>query len=105
MRINLYEDANGELHFRDIEVDWIEETPTGKLSKRLLATGIMFAKPPPTMKTAGIGRPTTICDQSGGRYFDHRQRWRDASYRCRADDATGTRTFWHGGKLCPVPMN
>ena len=35
MRIhNLYEDANGESHFRDIEVDWIEETPTGKLSKR-----------------------------------------------------------------------
>jgi len=42
MRIhNLYEDANGESHFRDIEVDWIE-TRTGKLSKRLPATGIMF---------------------------------------------------------------
>ena len=43
MRIhNLYEDANGESHFRDIEVDWVEETSTGKLSKRLPATGIMF---------------------------------------------------------------
>ncbi len=43
MRIhNVYEDANGESHFRDIEVDWIEETPTGKLSKRLPATGIMI---------------------------------------------------------------
>jgi hypothetical protein len=43
MRIhNLYEDADGESHFRDIEVDWVEETPTGKLSKRLPATGIMF---------------------------------------------------------------
>jgi hypothetical protein len=39
---NLYQDANGESHFRDIEVDWVEETPTGKLSKRLPATGIMF---------------------------------------------------------------
>jgi hypothetical protein len=27
MRIhNLYEDTNGESHFRDIEVDWVEET-------------------------------------------------------------------------------
>ena len=43
MRIhNVYEDANGESHFRDMEVDWVEETPTGKLSKRLPATGIVF---------------------------------------------------------------
>ena len=43
MRIhNVYEDANGESHFRDIEVDWTEETPTGKLSKRLPATGIII---------------------------------------------------------------
>ena len=44
MRIhNLYEDADGESHFRDIEVDWVEETPpSGKLSKRLPATGIVF---------------------------------------------------------------
>ena len=43
MRIhNVYENANGESHFRDIEVDWVEETPTGKLSNRLPATGIMF---------------------------------------------------------------
>ena len=38
----MYEDANGELHFRDIEVDWVEETPSGKMSKRLPATGIVF---------------------------------------------------------------
>jgi len=57
MRIhNLYEDANGESHFRDIEVDWVEETPTGKQSKRLPATGICSAKPPRTTKTAGTGR-------------------------------------------------
>jgi quercetin dioxygenase-like cupin family protein len=43
MRIhNVYEDANGESRFRDIDVDWAEETPTGKLSKRLPATGIMI---------------------------------------------------------------
>jgi hypothetical protein len=43
MRIhNLYEDANGESHFRDVEVDWVEETPSGKMSNRLPATGIVF---------------------------------------------------------------
>jgi len=43
MRIhNLYEDADGESHFRDVEVDWVEESPSGRLSKRLPATGIVF---------------------------------------------------------------
>jgi len=42
MRIhNLYEDANGESHFRDIEVEWAPESPSGKVSKRMPATGIM----------------------------------------------------------------
>jgi quercetin dioxygenase-like cupin family protein len=42
MRIhNLYEDANGESHFRDIEVEWAQESPSGKISKRMPATGIM----------------------------------------------------------------
>jgi len=49
MRIhNLYTDANGQSHFRDIEVDWVEETRSGKLSKRLPATGIIFREVPPT---------------------------------------------------------
>jgi len=49
MRIhNLYADANGVSHFRDIEVEWVEETPGGKLSKRLPATGIIFREVPPT---------------------------------------------------------
>ncbi len=49
MRIhNLYADANGESHFRDIHVDWVEETPVGKLSRRLPATGIIFRQVPPT---------------------------------------------------------
>ena len=43
MRIhNLYTDANGESHFRDIEIDWAEERRGSKLSKRLPATGIIF---------------------------------------------------------------
>lgn len=43
MRIhNLYTDANGESHFRDIEVDWAEERRGSKLSTRLPANGIIF---------------------------------------------------------------
>ena len=43
MRIhNLYEDENGESHFRDIEIEWDEERPHSKYSKRLPATGVIF---------------------------------------------------------------
>src|SRR5262245_47112361 len=43
MRIhNLYADANGISHFRDIEVQWVEERDYGKYSARLPATGIIF---------------------------------------------------------------
>jgi hypothetical protein len=43
MRIhNLYVDAKGETHFRDIEVEWVEERNFSKLSARLPATGIIF---------------------------------------------------------------
>jgi hypothetical protein len=43
MRIhNLYEDENGVSHFRDIEIEWDEERPHSKYSKRLPATGIIF---------------------------------------------------------------
>ena len=43
MRIhNLYVDAQGETHFRDIEIEWVEERPGGKLSRRLPASGIIF---------------------------------------------------------------
>ena len=49
MRIhNLFTDASGESHFRDIQVEWVEETPAGKLSTRLPATGIIFRQVPPT---------------------------------------------------------
>lgn len=39
---NLYADADGESHFRDIEVEWVQETPGGKLSERRRATGVIF---------------------------------------------------------------
>jgi hypothetical protein len=43
MRIhNLYADENGQSHFRDIEVRWVHDLPSGKLSERLPATGVIF---------------------------------------------------------------
>ena len=43
MRIhNLYVDAAGESHFRDIEVEWVESRNFSKLSARLPATGVIF---------------------------------------------------------------
>ena len=43
MRIhNLYTDAKGESHFRDIEIEWAEEKHFSKMSKRLPANGIIF---------------------------------------------------------------
>ncbi len=49
MRIhNLYVDERGETHFRDIEIEWVEETRSGKLSQRFPASGIIFREVPPT---------------------------------------------------------
>jgi hypothetical protein len=43
MRIhNLYTDASGQSHFRDIEVEWTEQRRGSKMSKRLPANGIIF---------------------------------------------------------------
>jgi hypothetical protein len=43
MRIhNLYCDPNGESHWRDVEVQWVEESNFSKLSARLPANGIIF---------------------------------------------------------------
>lgn len=48
MRIHhLYADDKGETHFADIEVEWDNDGPGGKFSKRLPATGIMFRQAPP----------------------------------------------------------
>ena len=49
MRIhNLYADASGETHFRDIQIEWVEEAHGSKLSRRFPATGIVFRQVPPT---------------------------------------------------------
>lgn len=49
MRIhNLYVDAEGETHFRDIEVEWKQEGRGGKTSATLPATGIIFRQTPGT---------------------------------------------------------
>src|SRR6188508_956389 len=49
MRIhNLYEDADGESHWRDVEVEWAEETRGSRLSRRFPASGIIFREVPPT---------------------------------------------------------
>jgi hypothetical protein len=43
MRVhNLYEDANGESHWRDIQIEWVEENDAGKLSARQAVKGIIF---------------------------------------------------------------
>lgn len=48
MRIhNLYIGDDGETHFRDVEVEWVSESPAGKLSERLPASGIIFRQVPP----------------------------------------------------------
>jgi hypothetical protein len=43
MRIhNLFSDVNGESHWRDIEVEYVEQNEAGRLSARLPASGIIF---------------------------------------------------------------
>ena len=47
MRIhNLYTDASGQSHFRDIEVEWIEERRGSKLSKTLAGDRHHFSRNP-----------------------------------------------------------
>jgi hypothetical protein len=45
MRIhNIYVDDAGDTHWRDIEVEWVEERYGSKFSKRLPAAGIIFCE-------------------------------------------------------------
>jgi hypothetical protein len=44
----LYTDDKGESHFEDVDIDYVETTPAGRLSKRLPATGIIFREVQPT---------------------------------------------------------
>jgi hypothetical protein len=45
---NLYVDDKGETHFRDIEIEYVETTPAGRMSKRMAASGIIFREVQPT---------------------------------------------------------
>ena len=48
MRVhNLWVDDKGESHFRDVEVEYVEKTRSGRLSRRLPATGIIFREVQP----------------------------------------------------------
>ena len=39
---NLWVDDKGESHFRDIEIEYVEKTQAGRMSKRLPASGVIF---------------------------------------------------------------
>ena len=48
MRIhNLYEDEQGESHWRDIEVEWATNSPGGKLSAPIPVSAIIFRETQP----------------------------------------------------------
>jgi len=48
MRIHrLYVDQQGESHFENVEIQYVESTPAGRLSARLPATGIIFREVQP----------------------------------------------------------
>ena len=48
MRIhNLYEDENGESHWRDIEVEWASNSPGGKLSAPIPVSALIFRETQP----------------------------------------------------------
>ena len=43
MRVHrLYADADGESHFADVELDYVSETASGRMTDRLPATSISF---------------------------------------------------------------
>jgi hypothetical protein len=44
----LYTDDNGQSHFEDVQIAYIESTPSGRLSQRFPATGLIFREVPPT---------------------------------------------------------
>jgi hypothetical protein len=44
---NLWVDDKGETHFRDVEVEYVETTRSGRLSRRIPATGIIFREVQP----------------------------------------------------------
>ncbi len=54
MRIhNLYTDTSGELHFRDIEVEWVEEREAASFPSACLPPGSSFARRKLSMTSTG----------------------------------------------------
>ena len=43
----LYADKNGVSHFQDVEIEYVEKTPAGRMSARLPANGIIFREVQP----------------------------------------------------------
>jgi hypothetical protein len=79
---NLYTDSDGQSHFRDIEVEWIEERRGSKLSKRLPATGIIFRETQAEHDIDWHPAPRrAIHHQPRCRSEDHRQRRREPHNR------------------------
>jgi hypothetical protein len=44
----LYVDKQGESHFEDVEIQYVESSSSGKVSARMPATGIIFREVQPT---------------------------------------------------------
>ena len=92
MRIhNIYVDAQGETHFRDIEVEWVEERPGGKLSRRLPATGIIFRQTGGDYDLDWHPAPRRQYIINLRRGADHRERRRNPDDRRRRGAAGGGR--------------
>ena len=45
---HLYTDEQGDSHFKDMDIEYVETTPAGRFTKRLPATGIIFREVQPT---------------------------------------------------------
>jgi hypothetical protein len=43
----LYADQNGQSHFQNVEIEYVDKTPAGRMSARMPATGIIFREVQP----------------------------------------------------------
>jgi quercetin dioxygenase-like cupin family protein len=57
---NLYEDENGESHWREIEIEWSDLTPVTSATSRMPATSILFRE---YAETFDIGWHPAPCRQ------------------------------------------
>ena len=57
MRIhNLYADETGASHFRDLEIEWMEDRGYSQLSETMPATGIIFRRTVGSVRKGAIKR-------------------------------------------------